>query len=98
MEVVSPDNNNNNKQPLTLIPEDSMYVFNCPHCLGTILVHTQEVNCHIFRHAVLKSTAEQINPHAPKEELDQLAAQQLIYGCGLPFQITGQFAEACGYI
>lgn len=86
------------KQPLTLLAEESMYVFNCPHCLGTILVHTQEVNCHIFRHAVLKTTGEQVNPHASKEELDYLLDQQMLYGCGLPFQITEHFAVACDYI
>lgn len=92
-------------QPVTFVPEESAYVFSCPHCLGTVVVLSHEVNCTIFRHAVLKATGTQVNPHAPKEELDQLLAQGLVYGCALPFKLVlngvaagGMRAECCGYI
>lgn len=80
--------------PLTFIPEDSAYVFNCPHCSNTIVVHSQEVNCQIFRHAVFKDTGLQVNPHASKAELDSLLAQELIHGCGKPFRFVNNGTEA----
>ena len=88
------------KQPVTLVPEESVYVFSCPHCLGTVVVHVNEVNCQIFRHAVMKATGEQVNPHAPKAFLDQLVAQDLIHGCGMPFRIidNNTHVVACEYI
>ena len=100
MVSVAPD-----KQTLTLVPEEQVYVFNCPHCLGSVVVHCQEVNCQIFRHAVLKDSGAQVSPHASKVELEALVEQDRIHGCGLPFRIvkeqgstTWTHAESCDYI
>jgi hypothetical protein len=68
-----------------------------------VVVHANEVNCQIFRHAALKTTGEQVNPHASKEELERLVEQNLVYGCGRPFRMIKErgawsYAEECGYI
>jgi DNA-directed RNA polymerase subunit RPC12/RpoP len=57
----------------------------CPHCNSQIEI--LELNCKIFRHGVYKKNHQQINPHASKSECDYLAQNDLIYGCGKPFQI-----------
>ena len=60
----------------------------CPHCKDPILI--QELNCGIFRHGIYKHNGQQIDPHAKKEICDQLIANDLIFGCGKPFQILYQ--------
>ena len=57
----------------------------CPHCNNYIII--KELNCGIFRHGIYKNTGKQINPHASKEMCDELVKEDLIYGCGKPFQI-----------
>lgn len=57
----------------------------CPHCNEYIEII--ELNCGIFRHGVYKFNNEQINPHMNKEDCDYLIENNLIYGCGKPFQI-----------
>ena len=57
----------------------------CPHCNNYIII--KELNCGIFRHGIYKNTGKQINPHASKETCDELVKEDLIYGCGKPFQI-----------
>ena len=51
---------------------ENVYFFNCPHCDGEIMTHTDETRCCIFRHGVLKQTGEQINPHTSEEECVRL--------------------------
>jgi hypothetical protein len=73
----------------------------CPNCDEPILI--EELNCCIFRHAILKETGEQINPHSSKDICDFLYISEKIYGCGKPFKIEvlvdGSFkALACEYI
>ena len=57
----------------------------CPHCNNYIII--KELNCGIFRHGIYKNSGNQINPHASKEICDELVKNNLIYGCGKPFQI-----------
>lgn len=57
----------------------------CPHCNNYIEII--ELNCCIFRHGIYKSSNEQIDPHMNKEKCDYLIKENLIYGCGKPFQI-----------
>jgi len=57
----------------------------CPHCQE--IVEIAEIACAIFRHGVLKSNFQQINPHLSKEECDNYSKENLIYGCGKPFKI-----------
>ena len=72
----------------------------CPHCNDPIII--QEINCGIFRHAVLKANNQQINPHAPKKDCDNYINNNLIYGCGKPFKIiknnNNLEAVKCEYI
>lgn len=86
----------------TLDPGFEFYIFTCPYCEGTILVHRNELNCRIFRHGVFKANQEQIPPHLCKEECDRLAATGLIDGCGKPFRVEGNGTDAkvvvCDYI
>lgn len=76
--------------------------FECPHCKNTLIINTNEINCGIFRHAVLKSNLQQINPHEPKESCDKLVVDDLVYGCAKPFQIIKQgnkyIIQICEYI
>jgi hypothetical protein len=73
----------------------------CPHCQCSVEI--VEINCAIFRHAVLKQNGQQLNPHASKEECEQLAEQGAIYGCGKPFRLVSKEnneyeAIVCDYI
>ena len=101
------------RQPIQFVAEDQAYVFSCPHCLGSVVVHVSEVNCQIFRHAVLKNSGQQqqvnaqvnaqVNPHASKEELEYLVENDLVYGCGRPFRMFQEngvwsYVDVCDYI
>ena len=73
----------------------------CPHCLELVLI--AELNCKIFRHGIIISNRQQMNPHETKEVCDYFVANNMIYGCGKPFCIInaedGTFvAVICGYI
>ena len=73
-----------------------MYVI-CPHC--DALVEIKELNCRIFRHAIMKKTHKQINPHASKSECERLFKQGKVYGCAKPFRIDEDGnAVICDYI
>ena len=77
-----------------------MEVVICPHCKESIII--EEINCAIFRHAVLKINNQQINPHSSKDICDELIEKKLIYGCGKPFQLIKKDnkleAVICEYI
>ena len=72
----------------------------CPHCKEPIII--EKINCGIFRHGIIKSSGEQIPPHAKKEECDNFQKKNLIFGCGKPFQITLEndniLVTICDYI
>jgi hypothetical protein len=78
----------------------STFIVVCPHCGCSVEI--VEVNCAIFRHAVYKDTGAQVDPHAPKELCDALAAAGRIHGCGQPFRViqgTGGWAAVeCDYL
>lgn len=57
----------------------------CPHCNEFLII--KKLNCSIFRHGIFKHNFKQINPHLSKIECDKLFNNNLIYGCGKPFQI-----------
>ena len=65
---------------------DADNVIVCPHCSYPIII--EKLNCGIFRHGVVKKTGKQMDPHSTKEVCDDLKSQDLIYGCGKPFQIV----------
>lgn len=65
-------------------------IFECPHCLTYFVMNEKEFNCRIIRHAVLKDSMIQINPHAPKTECDELVAKNLIVGCAKPLKIVNK--------
>ena len=75
-------------------------IIQCPHCNELVLI--EELNCKIFRHGVMKTTNQQINPHAPRSECDYYILNDLIYGCGKPFKINqtdnNYQTEICDYI
>ena len=75
-------------------------IVECPHCICQVEI--LEINCAIFRHGVIKSSGQQMNPHLPKSDCDKLAEIDAIYGCGKPFRIIknndGIQAEICDYI
>lgn len=73
---------------------DDFYLFLCPHCNITIFVYKSEKNCGIFRCAFHKHN-KPINPHASKEECEELKSKELIYGCGKPFIIKDLHVEPC---
>lgn len=73
----------------------------CPHCSDFILI--EQINCAIFRHAILKSNGQQINPHETEENCNYLIKNDLIFGCGKPFRIITNdinmyIAIICDYI
>lgn len=78
-------------------------IVECPHCEGQIQIFKKEINCTIFRHAVFKDTFHQINPHASKDECEQLLSYGKVIGCCKPFKLNiknnGCYEpEICDYI
>ena len=57
----------------------------CPHC--NMFVYIEDINCAIFRHGIYIETGEQIDPHMCKKDCDELVKENLIWGCGKPFQL-----------
>ena len=60
-------------------------IITCPNCNEFIII--EKLNCGIFRHGVIKSTGQIMDPHLNKLECEKLITNNLIYGCGKPFQI-----------
>jgi hypothetical protein len=84
-----------------VLTEDNVYVLSCPWCQGTIEVQRDQLNCRIFRHAVLKDNLEPINPHTPEKICMDLIERDIVFGCGKPFRIVGDSSlhvEICDYI
>ena len=75
--------------------EEVPFCVTCPHCSDIILI--EQLNCRIFRHGILKSSGNQMDPHAPKEICDELIEKHKIYGCGMPFEIIDGTAVKCEY-
>jgi len=75
-------------------------IIKCPHCLEYIII--EEINCGIFRHGVVISTGEQINPHSDKETCDYYINNKLVYGCCKPYKLIKEGDEykavICEYI
>ena len=72
-------------------------VVECPHCGSSVII--EALNCRIFRHATFKSTGLQMNPHASEEECTTAIREELIYGCGKPFEVNSDnVAVECDYI
>lgn len=67
-----------------------MHRFDCPWCGGDIEVRPQDVNCSIFRHAVLKATGVQVDPHLGKEACERLVAERKVWGCCRPIKFDGK--------
>ena len=67
--------------------EGDFYFFNYPHCFSEIIVQKNELNCRIFRHAVMKDTYKQVAPHLSKILCDKLIEQDKVIGCCKPFEI-----------
>ena len=70
-----------------MIVGNTCLIFHCPHCKMLVEVLKIQTNCCIFRHGVYKRNGQQLAPHAKKVECERLVQDQLIYGCGKPFQL-----------
>ena len=77
--------------------EDVFYVA-CPHCALYCQIRSADINCKIFRHAVIRSTMAFVDPHSSKQMCDKWVEDGLVWGCGKPFWFDGVVVEACGYI
>jgi hypothetical protein len=102
---MSQNNSISNRREIDFIQTENIFIFKCPHCDGTVIVTGNEVNCQIFRHAILKDTGNQINPHSSKQDCDYLFNNNLIYGCGKPFRFfkdnessNWNYVDICHYI
>lgn len=69
---------------------EDFYFIECPYCQAGIQIFKRELNCKIFRHATLKDSPFNVNPHASKIEIDKLLSEDKIYGCGMPFYFDGE--------
>lgn len=87
---------------VTYVPEDRMYVFECPHCSHLVQVSKADLNCRVFRHAVYKKNGRPINPHASEQQCKELVSSGKVHGCAGPFRIVDRearlFAVACEYV
>ena len=79
---------------------DAFIIITCPHCSLQIIIYLNEINCHIFRHGIIKKTGLQIPPHETKEICDMLFNNDLIYGCGKSFilDVITKQPDKCDYI
>ncbi len=77
---------------------EDYYYFNCPNCNSICQVHKTDIKCGIFRHAVYKKDLSFVNPHASKEECENLKNSDIVYGCAKPFMFDGNSVKKCGYI
>ena len=72
----------------------------CPNCNEPVII--QELNCGIFRHGILKSNYQQMDPHTPKDICIYLKKYDKILGCGKPFQVLIEnnqvIIKRCDYI
>ena len=68
------------------IPKVRDIIVICPHCNNSILI--EQLNCRVFRHGILISNGQQINPHETKDVCDYFVSSNMIYGCGKPFRIV----------
>jgi hypothetical protein len=89
------------RKPLFKSSED--FMVECPWCSDAIAVPTNGVKCGIFRHGHFKKNGKQIPPHASKALCDQWSENDLMWGCGKPFQLRKDddgrfFATQCGYV
>jgi len=73
-------------------------IVECPHCKDYVFIFKKELNCHIFRHGIMKKTLKQIDPHLDKKSCDELIKNNLIHGCGKPFKVVNDKAIICDYI
>ena len=78
-------------------------ILKCPHCNSIIIVNPKDINCAIFRHAILKDTGQQIDPHSKKDVCDELVKTNKVFGCAKPFKLVridsmNYIAEKCEYI
>lgn len=77
-------------------------ILECHHCKMFFIINENELNCKIIRHAVFKKNMEQINPHLPKKECDELVANNLVIGCAGPSKIVKigdkYVATVCDYV
>ena len=67
---------------------------NCPHC--GIAIEIEQINCAIFRCGIYKQIGQQIPPHLPKEECDQI--KDKIWGCSNPFKYENGKLIICDYV
>lgn len=76
------------------------FIIECPHCKQYVII--EQINCAIFRHGIYKNNLQQINPHMPKIECEELKNNDLIYGCSKPFRLDKKndiwIALECDYI
>ena len=73
-------------------------IVTCPYSDCNIGIEIIEVNCAIFRCGVYKHNGQQIEPHLPKEDCDQLKHDDKIWGCGRPSKLVNDVLIVCGYI
>ena len=88
--------------------EDDSILIICPHCEMLMSLIKNQINCAIYRHGICKDTFQQMDPHASKEECDNLVKNNKIYGCGKPFKLFQNknptngnieyYVEKCDYI
>jgi hypothetical protein len=82
-----------------VITDNGGHTFLCPHCLETVRVDADMVNCTIFRHAVFRDSGTFVDPHAPKATCDGWIRDGKVHGCGKPFKFDGKNpAEPCDYV
>jgi hypothetical protein len=71
-------------------------ILKCPHC--DLNIEIVEVNCGVFRCGISKFLFQQINPHLSQEECEKLVKDDIIYGCGKPFQYSNGKLLKCAWI
>ena len=82
----------------SVVSEELDYqLFDCPVCQLPLQIFKREIDCAIFRHAIMKNGTI-VGSHASKEEIDKLIATDSIWGCGAPIRLIGDKLEKCDYI
>lgn len=76
------------------IKDNDLLIFDCPHCNLPTQVLIAELACRIFRHASyfeqkndFRIPTNQVDPHLPQEQCEQLVREDRVIGCCKPFEI-----------
>jgi hypothetical protein len=69
-------------------------IYECPWCSTSIQIVA--VNCNVYRCGQFKDTGDQLPPHMPEKESEEL--KESYWGCGKPITLQNGQLVKCAWI